>query len=277
MKAYLRTLLLSWLSLPPVCGQVLSGFPLYGHPSTAAVAGMADDAFGVVAQPGACPPDRRRLAGLRCLRLSVEGAPVAVQAAMVLPAGPGRISLQGWHAGTPALSELMAAVSYDALLWETFSMGVGFGYGRLAVPLHVPVRRLHARWGAVWKVTDGFRLSFRLEARPGVGGLSMENSSPMPLCLAFGIGYRLSEQASLAGELLREEGRRSVFTPVVYYRPLPDVMLKAGIRTDNGGINVSLTYRLAGLGVGAGGRQVGPLGWSGELCLDWRSKKGEGP
>jgi len=254
-------------------GQGLLSMPQFGLPSTAAVAGMADDAFGWTAQPGARMPDRLTLAGLRCLRLSVEGAPPAWQAALVVPAGPGRISLQVWHARAASLQESLAAVSYDAPLWEAFSMGVGFGYGRLAVPMHASSRRLHARWGAVWNVTGGLRLSFRLEASPGVGGRTTEGSSHMPIRLAFGIGYRLSEQASLAGELLREEGSRPVFTPTLYYRPLPDVMLRAGIRTDNGGLVVALTYRLAGMGLGVGGRQVGPLGWCGELSLDWRSKK----
>ncbi|NDC79409.1 MAG: hypothetical protein EBZ67_16300, partial [Chitinophagia bacterium] len=109
MKKMLRNLGLLWLSPLPLCGQSLVSLPQFGLPSTAAVAGMADDAFGWTAQPGARLPKRLTMAGLRCLRLSVEGAPVALQVALVVPAGPGRISLQGWHAGTSALREIMTS------------------------------------------------------------------------------------------------------------------------------------------------------------------------
>lgn len=265
---------LAILSLSPFLlrAQGLVSLPMYGLPSTAVVAGMADDAFGWAAQPGAHLPDRTIMAGLRCLRLSVEGAPPAVQGALVVPAGPGRVTLQGWHAGTPAFREMSAGVSYDAPLWESFSTGVGFGYGRLSIPMHASRGRLQARWGAVWRVSGGLRLSFRLEAVPGSRESPPPRAWTTPLSLAFGIGYRFSEQASLAAELFREEGRGAVFTPVLYYRPVPYLSLRTGIRTDDGSITILLSYRMRGLGVGVGGRQAGLLGWCGELLLDWRSK-----
>jgi|GEM_PF-652268 len=250
--------------------QGLSALPVHGHPNTAAVAGACDDAFGVVAQPGAMPEDGRAMAGLRALRLPVEGAPTVAQAVAAIPLGPGCLSVQGWHAGRQGFRESLLRVGYGARLSEGFAMGVGFGLGRMRIPDHASPLRLQAEWGAVHRVSGGLRLALRLRASPPLRSAVATGIRGMPVATALGIGYRLSGQASLAAEVVKEMGGPATVTPVVYYRPVPALALRVGVRTDGGGLSVSLAWRPGRYGLELGGRQTGLLGWCGDLCLDWR-------
>jgi len=257
--------------------QGMAALPVFGHPNTAAVAGACDDAFAVAAQPGALPEGGRAMAGLRALRLPVEGAPTVAQAAAVMPLGPGCLSVQGWHAGRQGFRESLLRVGYGARLSEGFAMGVGFGLGRMRIPAYASPLRLQAEWGAVHRVGGGLRLALRLRASPPLRSAGSTVVRQMPVATAFGIGYRLSEQAALAAEVVKEMGGLATLTPVVYYRPVPALALRVGVRTDGGGLSASLAWRPGRYGFELGGRQTGPLGWCGDLCLDWRQGEEDRP
>lgn len=252
----------------PVMGQGLSSLSLFGHPSTAAVAAMPADAFSVAAQPGAGGVRKGVMAGLRCLRLAVEGAPAILQGAMAWPLGPGTGSLQAWHAGHSGLREHAVMLSYGLPLTTSLQMGLGVGYARQRTPFHSPWHRLQAQWGAVCHVYGGLRMSMRVQVFPPLG--PSHPVFPLPVTMAAGLGYAFSPQVALTAELLREGGRAPVLTPVLYYCPVPSVSLRVGIRTDNGSFSFTMAYRFQRFGIEAGGRQVGLLGWCGDLALDWR-------
>lgn len=271
-----RTILTMLLAAPGWVGglcQGLSALPVFGHPHTAMVAGVCDDAFGVAAHPGAMAEGGRAMAGLRALRLPVDGAPTVGQAVVVLPLGPGRLALQGWHAGRPGFRESLLRLSYGVPLSDAFSMGVGLGVGRQRVPAYASPARLLAEWGAVHRVGGGLRIALRLWASPSHRSQGPSSSQGLPVATALGLGYRLSEQASLAAEVVKEPGRPVSVTPVVYYRPVDVLALRIGLRTDGGGLSLMLAFRPGRYGLELGGRQAGLLGWCGDLCLGWRQEE----
>ncbi|MBM3442873.1 MAG: hypothetical protein FJX89_09255 [Bacteroidetes bacterium] len=255
----------------PVIGQGLSSLTLFGHPSTAAVADMPADAFGVAAQLGARGAEKGVMAGLRCVRLAVEGAPSIVQGVLAWQVGTGTGVLQAWHAGQPDLREHSALLSYSLPLTTSLHTGLGLGYARQRTPLHPSWQRLQVQWGAVCRVYGGLRMSIRVALFPPL--VSAHPVFPLPVAMAAGLGYTFSPQLALAAELLREGGRVPVLTPVLYYRPAPSVTLRVGVRTDNGSFSLTIAYRFRRFGIDVGGRQVGLLGWCGDLALDWRPEE----
>ncbi|HEY0677613.1 MAG TPA: hypothetical protein VGD17_04970 [Chitinophagaceae bacterium] len=143
------------------------------------------------------------------------------------------------HLSIPGFQQSEAAIGYAKQL-GSIDIGVRFGYHRIGVPAYGSKGGITFGIGSSWHVTDDLHAGLQI-LNPSVGRAE-ENIYKTSHSYRAGLGYEVSGQVLLGGEINKEEDKPAEVSLAMQYQPVARVLLRAGIAVMTGEPNLDVGF-----------------------------------
>ena len=168
------------------------------------------------------------------------------QAALALPFASGAFGLSGRYFGNNQLNEAGVGLAYGRRLGKQLSIGAQFHYHSVAVARYGRATAVSVDLGALWQAGKQVQLGVH-SRNPTQAALYTDVDEPLPAVHTLGIGYDVSEQLFLAGEVEKKRAEPLAVNAGLQYRFHQQLWARIGFRSATG-----VYY----LGVGAGLKNI---------------------
>ena len=216
----------------PVCvqAQFLQENPVSSYTGTGAFHPSHADPFSFVLQPAALARAGNLSAGISGERGYGLKELSHYRFVATVPVASGGFGLQGAFSGFPGYSENMFSLGYGRMAGEKLSLGLNFSYQQMRVPGYGAAGILGAEAGVLIQLTKELYSGVRVK-NPMAGHYGKDRQEKMPALYAAGFGYAPSSLFYISTEFRKTDKQPVNIALALQYRPLPVVLLRAGMET----------------------------------------------
>jgi len=109
-------------------------------------------------------------------------------------------------------------------------LGVSFNYTSIKLNGYGKASTIEFALGSLWQISEKIHTSILLK-NPVGGKFGLDKSEKLPAAIRFGLGYKTSDNVSVAIELIKEEEQRAGFNAGLCYAFNKKFFFQAGIQT----------------------------------------------
>jgi len=187
------------------------------------------DAMPLLAQP-ACAS---RLKGFSASALTerrflIEGFNLS-SAAIGLPLSFGGVGLTINYSGSQEFNLSSIGLVYGKNLGKV-DLGVSFHYTSIKLNGYGKSSTIEFELGSLWQISERIHSSILLK-NPVGGKFGLDKTEKLPAVFRFGLGFKASENVSIAVELIKEEEQKPGFNTGLCYVFNKKFFFQAGIQT----------------------------------------------
>ncbi|HTN06351.1 hypothetical protein [Agriterribacter sp.] len=202
------------------------------------------DAFSVISNIGALSALKNFSAGVygeRRFMLAETGLYTAV---VTVPATFGNLALQADYFGYTAYNESQVGIAYGLPVSEKIGIGAKFNYYHLRIPSYLSASAVNFEIGSVIHISNQLHTGVSVY-NPLSSPLGRHTGEKIASIYKAGIGYEMSASFFTQLEVIKEKNRDVNIHAAFQYKPLKELMAKAGIftGTSSGYFGVGYLYR----------------------------------
>lgn len=158
------------------------------------------DAFSFLANPAALAHTTTLSGGLYGERRFLLQELAFYQAALCVPTPSGQFGFTGSYFGQHAHSEGSVGLAYGRRLGTKIDIGARFNYHALMIAGYGTASALYVEMGTLLHLTEQVHLGLHI-SNPTSAGIGKEGEEPLPVVGTAGVGYEVSQQFFVAGEV----------------------------------------------------------------------------
>lgn len=190
----------------------LSAVPLFPNAYSVKEA----DAFSFLSNPAALAHSHSLTAGIYGERRFLLQELAFYQAALCVPANSGQFGVTGSYFGHTAHHEGQAGLAYGRKLGGVVNVGAQFNYHTIKIGGYGSASAVYVAAGALLHLHDGLQVGVQI-SNPTAARLGKEGEDLLPVVATAGLGYEVSPQFFVAGEVQKIiHGELSVNTGMQY-------------------------------------------------------------
>ena len=230
-----------FLSLLLTLGQAQKGrVPLVVATSfLQAYSGYAADAFSFPANQAALAKLTSFSAGLYSERRFGLSELTFYQGALAVPVAYGAFGFSGRYFGNTLYNEASAGLAYGRQLGKKVDIGAQFNYQSVAVARYGRAAAVYVELGALWHLGKQVHVGVH-SSNPTLASLNMDKEEPLPTIHTLGIGYDVSDQVFLAGEVQKSHAESLAVNAAVQYRFHQRLWSRVGFRSATSAYYISV-------------------------------------
>lgn len=244
------------------------------HFTTGAYSKHFQDAFSMMANAGA-------LSSLGYFSIGVNGEQRFMlqqtgvyTAVATLPLNTGNLGLQADYSGYDDFNESQIGLGYGLQLNESIGIGAKFNYYHFRIPSYISSSSVNFEIGTMVHISDQLHTGVSVY-NPLESPLGKNTGERLAAVYKAGIGYEWSSSFFTQLEIIKEKGRDINIHLGIQYKPLEQVLARAGVQTGNNAIyfGAGYLYRRFRMDVSVSLHQQ--LGMSPGIMLLYQLKKNE--
>lgn len=168
-------------------------------------------------------------------------------AAIGLPLSFGGIGFTIDYSGSKEYNLSSIGLVYGKNLGKV-DLGVSFNYTSIKLNGYSKSSTIEFALGSLWKVSEKIHSSILLK-NPIGGRFGLDKTEKLPAVIRFGLGYKASDNVSIAIELIKEEEQKAGFNTGLCYAFNKRFFFQAGIQTPIASPYWSIGYQIKKLRV----------------------------
>lgn len=235
------------------------------------------DVFSWVKNQAALARVRRISVGLAGERRFMLPGLQSFQAVWAIPMGAGSFGLQLARGGLQAYRENQLALAYGRPLGDNVDLGLQFNYTSIGAGQYGQASALSFELGSVFHLTGKLHAGLQIN-NPKGGRFGASRAEQLPFVYTAGLGYDASDKFFVGADITREENQDPVFRVVFVYKPVSQVITRAGVATSITSYWLGAAFILQSFEFGLISVYHQQLGWSPGCTLRFfvRDKKENG-
>ena len=174
-------------------------------------------------------------------RFLIEGLNHSM-AAVGLPVSFGGIGLTIDYLGSKEFNMSSAGLIYGKNLGK-IDIGISFNYASIKLNGYGKASTIEFELGSLWQISERIHSSIVLK-NPVGGKFGLDKTEKLPAVFRFGLGYKASDNVSIAVELIKEEEQKAGFNTGLCYAFNKKFFFQVGIQTPIASPYWSIGYQI---------------------------------
>lgn len=204
----------------------LSAVPLFPNSYSVREA----DAFSFLSNPAALAQNHSLTTGIYGERRFLLQELAFYQAALCVPTTSGQFGVTGSYFGNATHNEARAGLAYGRKIGSVVDIGAQFNYHTIKIAGYGTASAVYVDAGALLHLHDGVLVGVQV-SNPTAARLGKEGEDLLPVVATAGVGYEVSPQFFVAGEVQKVVHRDLSVNAGMQYRFDERLWARAGFRS----------------------------------------------
>lgn len=242
------------------------------YPSSGAYSKNFQDAFSIISNIGALSTQKTFNTGISGERKFMMAETGLYTVVVALPTSSGNFALQTDYFGYKAYNENQTGIAYGLLLNEKTGIGAKVNYYTVRIPTYLNISSLNFELGTVIQISEQLYTGVSVY-NPLNSPLGKNTRQKIASIYKSGIGYEMSASFLAQMEVIKEKGKDINIHTALQYKPIDQLLARAGIftGTSSGYVGIGYLYRQLRMDISVSFHQQ--LGLSPGLLLLYRFDK----